>query len=195
MQKFIVLALVIILASCQGKKQTTPIDLKFADQEQVVNCVEQNNALLNEALYSFEADIIRNYDAEKERASNAYARFIMPGLNGSAEYERLPSEHSKTILARLIKEGIINKNSTGKSSTNYEHPAVICIINNIEDSDLKRTINALIQTNSMDPALLDTRLRNKGRQIARQRYVAMYLALDAYFQRLAKVDFTPAPAQ
>lgn len=182
----------ILLASCQETKKQPTFDYKFSDKEQSLQCEGQNNLLLNEALHSFEDDIARNYDPDSRRVYNAYAKFIMPGMGGKAEYGRLPSDHTKKILEALIVEKIIVKG--GKySNLNYTHPAVQCIINGIEEFGLKNTINALTSTNGMNPTLFDTRLRNKGRDAEKKRYMAMYIALDAYYQRLADVDF-PATA-
>lgn len=183
----------ILLVSCQETKKQLTIDYKFSDKEQSIQCEGQNNALLNEALYSFESDIARNYDPESQRIANAYAKFIMPGMGGKAEYKRLPSDHTKKILEMLIAEKIIVRGGV-HSNLNYEHPAVQCIINGIEEFGLKNTINALTSTKSMNPTLFDTRLRNKGRDAEKKRHMAMYIALDAFYQNLADVEFTPAAA-
>ena len=42
----------------------------------------------------------------------------------------------------------------------------------------------------MDPSLFDTRLVNKGPDLYTQRNLALYVALDAYYQNLADVDFS-----
>jgi hypothetical protein len=181
----------IVLASCQEAAKEVTIDYKFSDKEQSIQCEGQNNALLNEALHSFEDDIARNYDPESRRVYNAYAKFIMPGMGGKAEYERLPSDHTKKILEALIAEKIIVKGGA-LSNLNYDHPAVQCIINSIEEFGLKNTINALTSTNGMNPTLFDTRLRNKGRDAEKKRNMAMYIALDGYYQHLANIDFAPA---
>ena len=192
--RIIVCALaLILLASCQEAKKQVTIDYKFSDKEQSLQCDGQNNALLNEALHSFEDDIARNYDPESQRVYNAYAKFIMPGMGGKADYSRLPSDHTKKILEALIAEKIIVKGGV-HSNLNYDHPAVQCIINGIEEFGLKNTINALTSTNGMNPTLFDTRLRNKGRDAEKKRYMAMYIALDAYYQNLADVEFTAPTA-
>ncbi|MFT5752311.1 MAG: hypothetical protein ACI828_001049 [Flavobacteriales bacterium] len=190
--KTIVCALAFIfLASCQETTKQRTIDYKFSDKEQSIQCEGQNNALLNEALHSFEDDIARNYDPESRRIYNAYAKFIMPGMGGKADYNKLPSEHTKKILEILIAEKIIVKGGI-HSNLNYEHPAVQCIINGIEEFGLKNTINALTSTKGMNPTLFDTRMRNKGRDAEKKRYMAMYIALDAFYQNLANLEFTPA---
>ena len=191
MRSIAFLFLACLIGSCQSNKEVTPMNYKYGDQEQVINCEGQNNALLNEALYSFEDDLLNTYDAESRRPITAYGQFTFVGLSGQAEFKRIVSEHSKIVLSKLIEEGIIIKNTGAKSNVNYEHPAVVCAIDNLKDAALKKTINALISTNSMDPVLFDSRLRNAGRLVQNQRYLAFYLSLDAYFQQLANLDMKP----
>lgn len=193
MKSFSLICLLLILMSCQETKQKVTIDYKYSDVEQAIDCSPEINALLHEALLSFEDDIMQHYDQESKRTYMAYGKFLFPGLKGAAEYKRLASEHSKTILQALRSENIII-NSGAKSNLNYSHPAVQCVIEGIEDNGIKNTIKALVDSNSMNPALFDTRMRNKGRALDKQRYLATYVALDAYYQYLANVEFTPASA-
>ncbi|WP_147448314.1 hypothetical protein [Dokdonia sinensis] len=184
-----------LATSCETGKKTPALEYKYADKEQSINCTGQKNALLNEALYSFEQDITRNYDPETQRTTVAYARFIVPGLSGTAEFNRLPSDHSKAILEKLKEEKIIVMNLEGKSNLNYDHPAVTCLLDNLEDGAIMKTLKALIETGSMDPKLMDTRMRNKGRDLDRQRNLALYVALDAYYQNLANIDWDAIPSE
>lgn len=188
------ICLLLLIVSCKPSTNKVTIDYKYSEVEQAVDCGAENNALLHEALLSFEDDIMRNYDPENKRRYNAYGKYLFPGLKGAAEYAKLPSEHSKKILEALKSENIII--SGGKQSNlNYEHPAVQCVIEGIEDNGIKRTIKALTESNSMNPALFDTRMRNKGRALDRQRHLAMYVALDGYYQYLANVEFTPTTSK
>jgi hypothetical protein len=57
----------------------------------------------------------------------------------------------------------------------------------MEDKDLSTTINALVETNTMNPKLFNSRMRNFGRQAKDQRVTALYVALDAFYQHLAPV--------
>jgi CRISPR/Cas system-associated protein Csx1 len=178
MRPFIFLILTALITSCAQKPS---LAYKFSDKEQSISCVDQNNKLLNEALHSFEEDI-RNHNFTVSKTLNtAYAQFIFKGILGTAPYKSIVSEHSLKIRDELMKEGIILENGV-KSNLNYEHPAVKCIINNIEDKDLKKTINGLLSSNSMDIKLFNSRLRNFGRQGQQNRNQAMYLALESYYQ-------------
>lgn len=159
------------------------LEYQYSDKEQPISCDTQYNALLNEALHSFEADILKSSTGETKTQLTAYGQYIFKGMTGTARYEDLVSMHSLAIRDQLIAENIVI--TTGvKSNLNYEHPAVKCIINNVEDPDLKRTLNALLQTNSMDPAMFNSRLRNFGQKAGKSRYQALYIALDSYYQNL-----------
>ncbi|WP_299213443.1 hypothetical protein [uncultured Dokdonia sp.] len=185
---FLILATVSIL-SCNQK---TKFDFKFADQEQVINCPEANNALLNEALYSFENDLTTKYDSINQSKIKGYGAFMYRGMDGSAKYDEIMTANTRPIVEALIAENILIENKT-PSHLNYEHPAVQCIINNIKDEDLKATINALIDTKTMNPKLFNSRLRNFGRNSGKDRYLALFVALDGYYQQILNITPQESP--
>lgn len=174
----------ILVALCITSCSMRPsLEYQFSDQEQPIACDASYSPLLNEALHSFEADILKHNPAELKTQVAAYGQFMFKGMAGTAAYKDIASTHSLAIRDQLIAENILLTNGT-KSNLNYEHPAVTCLIDNVEDADLKRTLNALLQTNSMDPAMFNSRLRNFGRQAAKNRYQSAYIALDSYYQNL-----------
>lgn len=185
------LFLIITLSSCEQKPQ---FNFQHSDREQVIQCDPTINALLNEALYVFEDDIKNSYnESEGEGVNLAYARFIYVGFAGTAEYERVASQSALDVHKALIEQNILIKNGF-KSNLNYKHPAVQCIVNNMEDVGLRNTIKALIDSNTMDPKLFATRMRNAGRNAVKNRYVSMYIALDTYFQQLEGIEVAPVTA-
>ncbi len=180
MKYTIYLLLPLFIISCTNGSK---LDYKYSDKEQVILCENENNALLNEMLYNFEEDIYQHNPTPTKTRVNAYGQYIYRGMTGSSLYSDIATPHALAIRDQLIAENILITNGT-KSNLNYEHPAVQCIINNIEDHDIKTTINALMEVNSMDPAMFNSRLRNFGRQAEKNRYQASYIALDSYYQNL-----------
>ncbi len=181
MKKIVFLVIAIIaIVSCHQK---APFDYKFADQAQVIACDETQDALLNEALYSFENDLVMKYDSINKSKIKGYGSFVYRGMDGSAKYEEIITENTHPIIDALIAENILIEHKT-PSQLNYEHPTVKCIINNIKDEDLKRTMNALIDTKTMNPKLFNSRFRNFGRNSGKDRYLALYIALDGYYQQI-----------
>jgi len=187
MRSLTLLCFFLIIVSCN---QQSKFQFQFADQPQNITCSTSNNDVLNEALYSFEEDLFKKYDTTKVH-SRAYARYILKGIKGNERFGEMVSAHSLQIRDVLVSKGIIINNG-GKGVLDYNHPDVKCIINNIEDKDLGRTINALIQTNSMDLSLFDSRLRNIGRTTSNRPNQSVYLALDTYYKNLVGLT-APTP--
>lgn len=184
MKKIVFLILTtVILTSCEQKAK---FDFKFADQEQVISCSEDYNSLLNEALYSFENDLYTKYDSINKSKTKAYGAFIYRGMDGSAKYDEIMTENTHPLVQKLIAENILIKDKA-PSHLNYEHPAVQCVVNNIKDEELKNTIQALIDTKTMNPKLFNSRFRNFGRNADKDRYLALFIGLDGYYQQILNI--------
>lgn len=190
MKPFVFILISTFILSCTHSPR---LDFKYGDKEQSISCENQNNALLNEALHSFEEDIINHNLSDNKTLVAAYGQYIYKGMLGSAPYQDIANSHSLAIRDALLEEGILSTKGA-KNNLNYKHPAVECIVNNIKDADLKRTLNALIQTNSMDPSLFNSRLRNFGQLAEKNRHQAAFIALVSYYQNLVGLTLEPAKA-
>lgn len=183
MKRFVFILLSTLILSCA---QSPKMQYKFGDKEQTIACSNQNNALLNEALHSFENDLQNYKKTDRTTLISAYGQFMYKGIQGSAAYQEIANDHSLAIRDQLLEEGILITNGP-KSNLNYKHPAVQCLVDNIEDGDVQKTIKALLDTNSMDPTLFNSRLRNFGPKAQKNRNQALYIALDAYYQNLVGI--------
>lgn len=183
MKPFVFSILLMSVISCT---QPPKLTYKYSDKEQTIACPDQNNALLNEALHSFENDLQNYKKNDKTTLISAYGQFMFRGLQGSAAYQEIANDHSLAIRDQLLSEGILIPKGL-KSNLNYKHPAVQCLVDNIEDRDLQKTIQALLDINNMDPRLFNSRLRNFGRQAEKNRNQALYIALDSYYQNLVGI--------
>ena len=77
--KLYVIALLITFTSC--KKEVKLSEYKFAEKGIVLNCDKFDLNLLNEALFSFENDIINFYSKDKKNLSRAYGQFTRNAVN------------------------------------------------------------------------------------------------------------------
>ncbi len=181
MKPFIFILISTFILSCS---QSPKLEYKYSDKDQTIACSDKSNALLNEALYSFEADLIKYYKkGVKDNLINSYSKFIAKGMGGVAPYQDITNAHSLAIRDALLAEGILITNGAN-SNLNYTHPTVQCIINNIENPKLKKNLNVLIETNTMNPKIFNSRPRKLGRKAEKHRYNALYIALDGYYQNL-----------
>lgn len=181
---------VTLLTSCEPA-----IEYKYQDMPQPVNCSGADKALMHEALYSFQQDIakghnFRNYDpASPIYIINGYRKFIYFGFSGESDYKKLISPHTKKVFEELLKENIWT-DKEGYSHLDYNSSYVSCLLDNIKSPDIRATINSLKEVNSLGPKLMAEPLRRAINEVAQDPHLAMYIALDGYYQYLIDVDLS-----
>lgn len=174
------------------KQEVTFSEYKYADKPAVFTCENSNSKLLNEALYSFEDDILNHYKKGKPnyRIDQAYSQVIRNSVFGRLRIEDLVSKHTVAIFEALKKEEGLWSANNGKNHLNYSSVVANCISNNIKDTALKTTYNALVSTNSMSPKLFGAPLVNKYRNTLNDKNLALYVALDLYYANMFNIDFS-----
>ena len=174
------------------KKENTFSDFKYADKPVAINCEGVNSKLLNEALYTFEDDILNHYKQGNQnyRLDQAYSQIIRNSVFGRLKLEDIVSKHTVKVFEALKNEDDLWDANGLKSHLNYNSTALNCISSNIKDKALKTTFDALIATNSMSPKLFGSPLTTKYRNTLSDKYLAMYVALDLYFAKMFDVDFS-----
>lgn len=184
--KLFVLTLVINLVGC--KKENGLTEYKYENKGIVLNCENINLKLYNEALFSFERDIETFYGKDKPNLTRAYSQFIRNAISGRVKYEDIVSNHTINIFEALKDETNLWDANNPKTYLNYNSPLVKCIANNIQNKDLKTTLNALISTNSMSPKLFGSPLMTNYSAAIRDKYLATYIAFDLYYAKLFTLD-------
>lgn len=186
----ITLLFVITLFSC--KKENPFTDYKYADKPVAFTCEDVNAKLLNEALYSFEDDIIKHYQkrSKNPRLDQAYSQVIRNSVFGRLKAEDIVSKHTVSVFEALKKEDNLWSSKNPKSRLNYNSAVIKCISNTIKDSNIKTTLNALLSTNSMAPKLFGPAIVNKYRNALNDKNLAMYIALDLYYGKMFDIDFS-----
>ena len=173
------------------KNESAFLDFKYADKPVAFDCQGVNSKLLNEALYSFEDDIVNHYKkgSQNYRLDQAYSQIIRNSVFGRLKLEDIVSKHTAAVFEALKNEGSLWDANNSKSYLNYNSATINCISNNIKDKPLKDTFNALITTNSMSPKLLGTPLVTKYRSVLNDKNLAMYVALDLYYAKMFNINF------
>ncbi len=183
------ICIIIILLVTTGCNMDN-FDYKYANKADFFNCQHQHSLLLKEALYTFESDITNYYGKFNPDPVLVYSTFIIKGVKGTAKYNRLVSPHALKVFEALKKiEGLWDKN--GKNSKlNYNSDIIECIAKNIKDDDLKTTFKSLISVNSMSPMQFGYPLVPKYQQLITDKHLALYAALDLYYERLFYADLS-----
>lgn len=185
--KLLLVLLIFNLTSC-NKENSAPSfsEYQFADQPQTINCSNEDNNLLNEAVYSFENDIVNFYGAKQKNILRGYNNFIKQ----AASYKKIPfeefvSEHSVNIAKAIKGSGIFNNNGL-----DYNHNIIQCIGENMNAGDLKTTFNALLSTNSMSKTLFKPALAGNASRLGKDKYLGLYVALEYFYSEINKIDFS-----
>ncbi len=181
MKIVIILTSILTLSiSCQDKKS---VNFEHFDKEQIISCITDLDPLLNEALYVFEEDLKSLNSETEQNIKLGYSKFMYRAFEGSMSYGDMISKQALHVGHALLANEILINNG-GKSNLNYSHPLVECILIKMKDRELSNTLRSLIETSSMDPKLFSSRLIDFGKVAHDQRYLALYIALDGYYQKL-----------
>ena len=188
--KLLAITLIISLVSC--KKENTFTDYKYADKPTVITCEGINSKLYQEALYTFEDDILNYYKKAKPNTSlvQAYSQLMRTSIYGKTKLEEIISAHTVAVFEALKNEDNLWDANNSKSPLNYNSIIIGCISKNIQDKPLNTTFNALVSTNSMSPKLFGAPLMSKYTRSSNDKYLATYIALDLFYAKLFDVDLS-----
>ena len=186
--RFIYFVICLILINC--KEPQPQLTFKYADQPVVVNCNQDYNDLINEALHHFEAILNDNYTNKNPSLASAYNSFIRESTTNKTNYNNISNQHALDIYEALKHiDGLwVQKNN--ELTLNYNHEIFSCINNNLTDKDLKSTYNALLVTNSMSIRMFKDALTTKSSRCTSDKYLATFVALELYYSKLAQVDLS-----
>lgn len=211
--KLFAFLLVFALFSCKKEAEEKTLDTyKFSEKGIVLNCDEFDLKLLNEALFSFEDDILNAYGTTGQSSTpnltRAYSQFIRNAMYGRINYADIVSPHTAKVFEVLKSKQELWDLNNPNTTLNYNSAVISCISNNMIDKSLKATLNALLETNSMSPNLFGPALLSNYGAAIRDKYLSAYVALEFYYGKLfnvdllqvaekpeAKVDFNKVPPQ
>lgn len=192
--KFVLLAIITLVF--MGCKQ--PMDYKYQDKPQTVDCPGLDKNLMHEALYSFQEDIAAYYNqytdyrpGTKSYYIEAYSQYVFFGFSGGARFQEIVSNHSLKLLEELKKQPGLFIEKEGRLELNYDHEYVDCLFNSISDEDLRTQFAAMRKVDYLSPQIVAELMRINVLKITQDPYLAMYMCLDAYYQYLADMDLQP----
>jgi len=187
----LVFVLVSTLLSC--KQEVTLAEYKFSDKDMVINCGDKDSKLINEALYSFEDDITSFYKNKNNPNGNlplVYSQFLRNYSGRRINYEELVTPHTLEVFNVLKTRQDLWDLNSNVSKLNYYGSFFSCIASNVQDKNLKPTLNALLTTHSMSPRMFTAPLLTQYRAVANDKYLSAYVAFDLFYAKLFDIDTT-----
>jgi hypothetical protein len=188
--KFNLIVFLMALTFLSCKNDNTFNNFKFAKNTKVINCNDENlDAIVNEALFSFEDDITKFYGKGNPNINTAYAQFVRNAIYDRVKYTDIVSSHTAKVFEALKNYDLWDAENP-KSYLKYDSPFFKCLAENIKDKNLKTTLNALVSTNSMSPKLFGSPLMTRYRSAISDKYLASYIAFDLYYAKLFNIDLS-----
>ena len=91
---------------------------------------------------------------------------------------------------KLLKENADLWDTTNpKSNINYHSEFITCLVQNIKNKEVKKTMTSLIESNSMSPSIFAENYRLNVFDCYDDNHFGMLIAFDTYYQYLYDVDF------
>ena len=179
--KRLALVLLVTFSSCDNAKK---MEYKYAESPKLLACDFPNGDLLKEAVYSFENDLSTIYRFPKTNLAKSYSTFILQRQRGKLNAKEIASEHSLNLAKALKKEAHLWSTVNTTPTLNSSDPLMDCIVNNIINDDIKRTYNALLSTNSLNPKLVLPLLNGTSRFVKSDGSLRTYVALELFYSQL-----------
>jgi len=193
--KFTLIVLSLFFFNCQTEKKPE-LSYKYVTNEtSSLNCEGINMKLFEEALLSFENDITQHYTPNQDTPSRAYSQFMRGVIRNNVKFEKVVSDHSVDVYKSLKKEKDLWIVSEGKTEINFQHPIFECIGKNITNTDMRRTYNALLTTNSMSLRMMGNELQRKAYTMNKDKYAAVFSSLITYYNNFHEINFNQNDAE
>ncbi|KJD35719.1 hypothetical protein PW52_08225 [Tamlana sedimentorum] len=171
--------------NCKQQVTAKLSEYKYTEQKATITCNPDTDALLKEAFYSFENDIIKAYDKTGKNKIKAYRTFINFSIGNRVQFDKILSKHTKEVFDALK----TYPNLWVDNHLNYNSELVSCLASKIADNNLKTTFNALVSTNSMSTKVFTPAIRANSRYV-NDPYLLTYIALDYFYAKMFQLDFT-----
>lgn len=165
----------------------------YTDKGEVLKCENMEMKLYNEALFAFENDLKEYYGTRNNNNGNelrSYSAFVREAVGNRVDYGEMVSPHTLEVFEALKNRKEIWNERDAKSNLNYNSALFKCIAENIQSEDLRKTLAALLSTNSMSTKLFGAPLQTSYSQVTKDKYLAAYMAFDLFYAKLFDADLS-----
>jgi len=188
MKKISILLITIILFI--GCKNEPNITYQYQQKDDLFYCDAIDMNLIKEAVYAFEDYVENNYFMEppKSLEKGYYFYWDVSKSDWIPKVEFI-NPHILEIRDELKKiEGLWIENGI-EAKLNMTHPFIKCISDYMDDQELKRIFDVLVETNTFKNQVFLAPLKRDPIKFSKDRALVTYLALNTFYARILNLDF------
>ena len=183
--------LLIVAIMFLGCKNEPNIAYKYQLEDDLFECDEIDMDLIKEAVYAFE-DYIENYyfmEPPKSLDKGYYFYWDTSKSDWIPKVEFI-NPHILEIRDELKKiEGLWIINGI-EAKLNMSHPFIKCISDYMDDQELKKIFDVLVQSNTFKNQVFLAPLKRDPIKFSKDRALVTYLALNTFYARILNLDFS-----
>jgi len=186
---FLLLISVLTILSCKE-----PIEYKYQERELGIECSGLDSNLAKEAYFSFRNDLaeytMKNMvKIDYHNYPFSMALFVFKGAEGTADYKNIVSPHTLKILNELKKETQLWDLQSDKSNLNYHSEFISCLIEGIQNDEIREAILSFREVNSQNPKSFAELYRTSIVDADKDMYFATFLTFEIYYQYIYDLEF------
>jgi hypothetical protein len=185
----ILLVLVLLLfTNCNNEPN---IDYKYQLNDDLFNCDAIDMNLIKEAVYAFEEYIKDFYSLEPPYSVDKGYYFYWD----TSKTDLIPKVESinphilkiRDELKKIDNLWVINGDDV---KLNMNHPIAKCIGDNMEDQELKKIYDVLVESNTFKNRVFLAPFKRDPIKFRQDRALVTYLALNTFYARILTLDFS-----
>jgi hypothetical protein len=175
-----------------GCKNEPNIAYQYQQNDDLFSCDAVDMKLIKEAVYAFEDYITDHYSIEAPKSVEKGYYFYWE----VSKTERIPAvefinPHVLAIRDELKKiEGLWITNNDGEAKMDMSHPLVKCIGDRMENEELKKIFQVLVETKTFKNSVFLAPLKRDPVALFKDRSLCTYFALNTFYARILNLDFT-----
>lgn len=182
---FLLTIIALQFSSCKQQK----LDYQYSDKEDLIACSSGDIELIKEAVYTFEDYISKHYTFMGTSVAEGYQNYLKLLINNRPPASEFFSDHLKEVVNILKNEEDLWQINGSQIRLNYNNELVNCIIEHIQDKEIKTTITVLASSKTLTTEVLGPVLYTKKHLMAKEdKALATYVALDMFYTKLIQMS-------
>ncbi len=159
-------------------------EYRYQNKKNLFLCNSADMETVKEAVYVFEDYISENYSFFSNTVDEGYYNYLKLLLDDRSPASEFFSEYLVEFKDYLKSRDEFWTEKNGQLRLNYNNELVTCIINNIQDDQIRNTINALVTSNTARTELLGPVLFRNSSMMTEDRALATYVVFETFYPKL-----------